>query len=607
VIRVVQGARWYFIERQAQQVRDETVGNQLKASPEEYVSLFLREILQNSLDARIKPPGDGDPDLALPVSVDFEILKVEGDNLRQLREAIGAEELDDHLNAIYRASDGQPSRVARRALAEGPLTVVRIVETNTTGLTGGEDSEVDPGPFSRLTKDQFEKNPNEEAGGSYGVGKSVLWKFNLTKTVLFATRVPTEPGGTARTRFIGRTELRNREIGQRKFQGSGWFCGGHGHATDSIWDLAEEQLGRLCFKTGCPWNTQILILGLDPKILPDMDCPDNDDPQNLWTDTAIDTLVVAMQESVAKWFWPAIVKGRLLVTINGISVDAKGWASQQGFYQALTGDSLRGERVNKNILLKVPRLQKPPSYPEVKQEVNLGLYKLGEGNTSVVALFRYPGMVVKYEAGPGTRGEGHWVGTLPCGTFEGNHEDIGAKALQYFLRMAEDETHGQWTSTSHNLLEKYPLRGPSMTPRSALNHLHAELRKGVEELVIPPVVTTPSASSLFRDFKLPGKGPTGGKHLPRVEKLAHNRAEGRVTVRITPRSHNAISLDLRRPLDNGHAETVGYFIENVSGATWDGSLLRGNSTKLNPVELDIVVPNLDSEVLQLTATHRNEA
>jgi hypothetical protein len=163
------------------------------------IGTFVREVLQNARDQRL-PDGD-------VVRVRFHLEQISGPYLNDFLDAMQWWQLEPHLDAISRSGYVTISPRVRDTLEQlrtgETLRLLRIDDFGTNGLTGDED---DPDAnFNALCRNTL-ITPAErrQSGGSFGLGKSVLWRFSGFSTVLFASAVSgTEP----RHRFFGRTLL----------------------------------------------------------------------------------------------------------------------------------------------------------------------------------------------------------------------------------------------------------------------------------------------------------------------------------------------------------------------------------------------------------------
>jgi hypothetical protein len=68
------------------------------------------------------------------------------------------------------------------------MTGLWIEDRGTTGLVGDEQGS---GNFAALCRDRlFSEKQRAESGGSFGLGKAVLWRFSLLSTVATQSRCP---------------------------------------------------------------------------------------------------------------------------------------------------------------------------------------------------------------------------------------------------------------------------------------------------------------------------------------------------------------------------------------------------------------------------------
>jgi len=136
-----------------------------------------RETGQNSNDAAS----------GRPVRITFDLLEVPFDqiqNLGNLRQAV-------HACLSKATAAGDEKEIAffeqsNRVLSEGPLKVLRISDSNTTGLVG--PPEVAGTPFHSLVKGSGVSKKNDPAsGGSFGIGKNACYAISDLQTVFYST------------------------------------------------------------------------------------------------------------------------------------------------------------------------------------------------------------------------------------------------------------------------------------------------------------------------------------------------------------------------------------------------------------------------------------
>ena len=167
------------------------------------IDTFVREVLQNSKDQTL---GEGDA-----VSVRFSLTELTGPAVTDFLAAISWDGLGEHITA---ASEAGGITIAGRLrdgpseLEEGTLRVLQIEDRYTRGLTGGEDE--DESNFNALCRHELvTSSERKESGGSFGIGKSVLWRFSNLSTVLFLSKLCDEQ----RDRFFGRVLLPWHAVG----------------------------------------------------------------------------------------------------------------------------------------------------------------------------------------------------------------------------------------------------------------------------------------------------------------------------------------------------------------------------------------------------------
>src|SRR5262249_27659667 len=144
------------------------------------------------------------------------------------------------------------------------------------------------------------KTSNEGGrGGSYGLGKAVLWRFSSVATVLLSSVV--QGWESKGIRVFGRTDIPSHSIpGDGDYQSSGWFGSRQKSKADSTY-YAESIFGDKKFAQSLLLDrtsarssgTSVLIVGFYE--------PDQDEVRNL-SDIAND--IVASAE---RWFWPSMV------------------------------------------------------------------------------------------------------------------------------------------------------------------------------------------------------------------------------------------------------------------------------------------------------------
>ena len=490
--------RWIFDElppsgaRRGGQVAEHAFGHEL--------GHFVREVCQNANDQAIEA-----------ARIDLTLLELEGDALERLFTALRWDTLREHL-----AGAGQTPTPSGRRLGEflarleqdRRLLALRVEDRGTVGLTGDEDGE--GSHFRALCKDTlFSVKASEGAGGSYGLGKSVLWTFSGLSTVLFASQLSEHPSGRSSPRVIGRAELPYHQVDGEGFMGPGWFGRAveleHGRTrAESVW---SKQAARIASALGIERSTDahgttILVLGFR-------------DPTSEREPTP-DELANALRHHAAEWFWPAMhsdVRG-LEIHVGGEAVRPESTPSLAPFV-----DCWR-RRAEANVALEQPgdivRVPVPVELPRPraggrKTRGEIDLYvRLGDDNDEParrLACFRGAGMVVEYRELSGLSGLRPFHAVLACGLGRALPDPTDAdRAIERFLRDAEPPGHDTWHATP--AIKDAWSRGYGRVFTRLWDDVHAALR----ELLAPVVeVGVEGPERLRKRFPLGRTGRTSSK------------------------------------------------------------------------------------------------
>lgn len=403
---------------------------------------FVREVVQNANDQRI---GDRAPE----VHFDFEELV--GESLKEFQAQLSWPSLLPHLKA---AGDTQGGRAVGRFLADldrtGRLLILRIEDRHTVGLTGDESK--GDSHFRALCKDTlYSLKRHTGAGGSYGLGKSVLWSFSGVSTVLFNSVLHELPKGKKSPRLIGRTELPSHEVAGEGFGGSGWFGHAvgteHSRRAESIWSLEAsiEARGLRLTREELSKGTSILLVGFrDPTV--------EDEP-------SVSTLHERIRAAGVQWFWPAMEIGSpgLRIETDGTPANPESEAVRP-FVDAWRGrDSSRvtleqtGDVVTRSISIELPPQRDGTGgvRGELKLIVRLASETSKHAWTGHVAMFRQPGMVVKYwDRSALAHGMRPFHAILAGGAARDPGKATPAdEMVESFLRDAEPPGHDEWIAT----------------------------------------------------------------------------------------------------------------------------------------------------------------
>ena len=170
---------------------------------------LARESAQNSNDARGEPPH---ADLV------YTFIRLTGE-ARELRGGRWLREtLMPHLRAMGFAAGGAVTAGQIRAGVKAmdnsdALLLLKVSDYGCRGLTGPEFPEdgVDPdeyGNFIRLCRLDLFSGKDKAAGGSFGLGKAVYWRFSRLQTVLFNSCLHRRTQSTAGRRIASSESIK---------------------------------------------------------------------------------------------------------------------------------------------------------------------------------------------------------------------------------------------------------------------------------------------------------------------------------------------------------------------------------------------------------------
>jgi len=417
------------------------------------VTSFVREVVQNANDQRTGAP-----------EFHFRFIELTGDKLARFLAAAAWPKLEPHLRAAAATRGG---RHLKQFLADFDqrrrLLVLVLDDRNTVGLTGAElegDSH-----FRALCKDTlFSHKQTESAGGSYGLGKSVLWAFSGLSTVLFNSNLSDPSDGQRSPRLFGRVELPTHELAGSKrssraaFSGSGWFGrrieSDAGARAESVWaERAVEIAAALGLTRRDEHGTSIAIVGFrDPTADSDRSAED---------------LAKDIAAAVQRDFWPAMVKpGEPLTVWTGAVVPRPLLPGRdlepmrpfvdcyRGRDSTLVSLAAPGDVVVREIEIDLPA--RNDGGPAVKGTVRLCVRLFADDDQAThpfaghVAWFRGPGMVVRYaDKRRLALGARPFHAVVACGEArDPDHVTDPDQAIERFLRAAEPPGHDAWESTA---------------------------------------------------------------------------------------------------------------------------------------------------------------
>ncbi len=486
---------------------------------------FVREVLQNANDQK--------KDNNVPVDVTFRFVTLTGKDRREFLEALQWEQgLRQRLEAIAASDQGRgyDQLLNRFKDPDEEIRLLIVEDRNTTGLTGGWD---DDSNYAALVRDElYSSKQDDTAGGSYGLGKSVLWTFSGASTVVFNSYPEVTNAETQPQRLIGRTKLPTHEISGDKttYQGAGWLC----HPTRTDDGVRPEALtGDEATELATGLNiTRPAVSGTSAMVV------DFRDPTRE-TRPELEDLATEFVEAAVKYFWPAIYRGDLNVTVETpdqtMEADVDSVPAITPFVECFErrfSDEKRSLTTPGDVAgLDVP-MNIPPradgtetSNGTVRLAARLASPADNDTYLNKVALFRSSGMVVKYlDQSRVAFGDRNFHSILACGEVRTDGEPTdGDREIDRFLRFAEPPDHDEWESTE-NLREEYQ-RGF----RTAIDDMFGTVRDGLRHLVAE---SNPEESMLSEQVLK--RFPIHGRGQPRVDRKqvrvfefdSHSRFDG---------------------------------------------------------------------------------
>ncbi|MFK5633350.1 helix-turn-helix domain-containing protein [Ornithinimicrobium sp. LYQ103] len=477
---------WYH--RPAPQDAGRELGNAAGFAFHGGLSTLGRETCQNILD-EAQP---GQP----TVEARYTLIEVSGVRLDNFLEAIKFDDLKPHLEA---AADSRQkvAAVIRRGLTaladDGRLILLRVEDYGAKGLVGPE---YDDGNYMAVVRNILDSFKGDNAGGSYGLGKSVMWACSQFGMVLINSTLSVAQDGKREGRYIGRLELpwhrlTAAEAGSPEaYAGPAWFGEkdeARGGVTRSYWGNEALALDTYLARDEEEPGTSFLIVGAyDP------------DERFQTIEEMHDELVNALAAN----FWPAMVERagddpgmmtalvrseRNGVTIKSDLVDPHSYTPAkarmlQVHRDDLTVDSLEqpGDVVRRRITLEVPKRLSDGGHGSQQHEAVLLVTEADEDETANrVAFLRGTHMVIREELVAGLRmGSRTFHAVVLAGLAAG--DEPADKAADRFLRAAEPPAHDDWRVTP-DVSSSYA-RGYG----TALRDFKNEVRQAIREIVGRP-------------------------------------------------------------------------------------------------------------------------
>ncbi len=506
-----------------------TGGSAAEYSFEGEVDTLVREVVQNSLDAR--------QSAETAVEIRFRLIELNNSALDRFLEGMRWGGLQDNLLAVPENRGGRSIRKAIEEMeADLRLRILVIEDRGTRGLEGTERrrSDNEKNSFCALVRDElYSDKEGEDAGGSFGLGKSVLWAYSSINTVLFASVPLNPPPEKDGLRLIGRTSLPYHETeDDGACTGDGWFGIPRDAETvkrraESIWG---EDARRFAGMTCCDRpETQP---GLSSVIVGFAE-PGGEDRE---ASEVVERIVAASHES----FWPAMVRGSLKIEvrheINDDVIAARDADPIQNpdyrplieLIQSFDAGRLEitdvletGESAVEWVEIEVPQRIEEGKHEALKGRVAVLVTLLESENQMVIRdriyRFRRPGMVVL-----GERKRNLSIGARPFSAVVVAGEACGSgeefQRVEHFLRSAEPPEHNVWTHNTRSIKQLYKVHGA----KAMLDRFEGNVLAAIRKLVsVPEQKGGALPKAILSHLRF---GDSGGGGNPRFLSVTHEKA-----------------------------------------------------------------------------------
>lgn len=489
---------------------------------ERSIDSFVRETVQNSNDQRRK-------DLQGAARVEFAIHTLSGAVALEFLARIDWPNLSDHLLGVTRTralSKTRISRVLEMTLSPRPsMNVLVLSDYGTYGLYGDE-RQAEPNFANLVRHALMTDDADPERGGTYGLGKAVLWAHSDISTVLFHSLPTLKPGVDGRAspdpagaRFIGRSSLASHAVGAVSYDPDGWIGDVVADAAGREWarsvrgELADSALPEwlLPKRKGDDLTGTSVVIPFFGAIGREVDA-------------SADDLCRSIRGAVNHWYWPAIQSGQLVVDVSrhengdeietetangtdGVAEFVAAWAASTGeLVEAATEDR---QVCEKSVMVQSPATRDSDEVPVVARHrgaeapARLRIMRVDSVTSNrhnTIALVRGPGMVVKYMRPPALGADvPGFVGVFEAGVRH-PEQSTSHPHIERFLKAAEPPAHDDWVATTDRMQKEY-LPGAGVRLDAMKTEIGAKVR---EALAAPVTDNDDGPPELARKFDLPG-------------------------------------------------------------------------------------------------------
>lgn len=453
----------------------------------------VRETTQNTLDN----PGK---DIEGPIRMVFEL------SIMNTNDIPGIEGLREHLDAVEEQTRGQQGHErmfnAAKLAKKETISVLRISDYNTTGLTGSETLAAKCSPISRLTRGKGGSS-DDERGGSFGIGSAVGPMASDLSTVLYVSI----PEDSYKSVMAGYTRLATHTLNNISYRAEGYYtrldC-----EDDFEYQRPAPQVGA--FSKRVEPGTDIYILGYrmaetDPKL-------------ESMRDAMIDNFMAAIKEK--RLVVEGIVPGnQWTLDAETLPLLAKARPEAHAFYQALQDDSPAKKTIE--------NIGKVKLFINIDDSLEKKLHTITmRAPLMKIDTFKHNSISAKYAA------------VLVCDSLEGNK----------YLRQLEPPQHHEWDAARDSK------RGAKV-----IRDLKTFVRESLKERVTTEIGDEVKIEGLARFLPAKNVSPnsTGEPAVPTSEPTEEGtEAESSsVTGRLTPqqptlnRPRKKVSVKARIPAD----------------------------------------------------------
>ncbi len=490
----LQDARWTFRPAPNDGGRDYGNANIFATPPD--IKTLIRETGQNSKDQGYYSH----------VHVRYALIELRRGTpeFNSFLEALKYSELNSHVSAAG-DTDSRVGKKLKSALARlenrSKFHLLRVDDFGTTGLHGGERPGQGHNPFAALIRNNLDSSKSgNTAGGSYGLGKAVLWRCSGLSTVLFSSRIARGLGHNDENedmlRFIAKAELTWHELDKKShYAGPGWL----GNDSRSIWCDAPRLSPLFLDRTDPPQTLSRSETSGTSALIVDF--------RDLQSDKELDPdeILAKLKDESALNFWPAIEAGNLSISVQYFvgkahkrteHVEPRETVARpfaEAYRAHVDGEVATypepGETASASVTLTIPAtrnnaLAVQPRQPEHDSNCTLLVRMAGDADLEdrdrlgSIAVFRGRGMVVRYRPMRNIVVGGRlFHAVLMAG--ETSEKSDAATAAEVFLRLSEPPAHDKWIF-SEDIADNY-----KPGAKSRLHEMWKDVKTQIKKLIRP--------------------------------------------------------------------------------------------------------------------------